>query len=131
MAVPSDLSRSNFSGPWQPKLTWGHAGQGNGSIPLDSSSTFSIGLMANDSGRTGMKTREGCPLSLSVLRFFYILIFFVCVGVVCSLEYRYRGGQKSMLDPLELELQPVMSYLMWALGTKLQSSARAVYTLNC
>lgn len=70
------------------------------------------------------------PLFLSVLRYFIILIFFVCVNVESSHEYRYRGVQKSILDPLELELQPVLSHLVWALGTELQSSARAVYVPN-
>lgn len=38
-------------------------------------------------------------------------------------------SQKS-LDPLELDLHVVVSHLMWVLGTKLGSSARAVSALR-
>lgn len=34
-------------------------------------------------------------------------------------------GQKRVLDSLELVLQVVVSHLMWVLGIKLRSSARA------
>lgn len=39
-------------------------------------------------------------------------------------------GQKWVLDLLELELQVVVSCWMWVLGTKLESTERAVNTLN-
>ena len=44
-----------------------------------------------------------------------------------------RGGQKRefRILHLELELQVVMSHLMWPLGIELQSSARAASLLNC
>lgn len=35
-------------------------------------------------------------------------------------------GQNRVLNPLELELQAIICHLMWVLGTKLQSSARAL-----
>ena len=38
--------------------------------------------------------------------------------------------QKSVFDPLELELQATVSCPMWVLQTKLKSSAGAVCTLN-
>jgi hypothetical protein len=41
-----------------------------------------------------------------------------------------RGGQKRVLDPLQLELQPVVSCLMWVLRTELRSFARATHGLN-
>ena len=40
------------------------------------------------------------------------------------------GGQKKVLESLELELQVIVSHLMWVLGTKFQSSGRGVSTLN-
>ena len=46
----------------------------------------------------------------------------VCVGA--------HGDQKRVLDPLELEFQVVVSCLMWVLGTKPRSSARAANTLT-
>jgi len=39
-------------------------------------------------------------------------------------------GQRRMPDPLELELQVVVSLLMWVLGVKLESSERAASDLN-
>lgn len=41
------------------------------------------------------------------------------------------GGQKRVLDPLELKLQGVVSHLMWVLGTKLKFSASSVCALTC
>lgn len=35
-----------------------------------------------------------------------------------------RGGQRRVLTPLDLELQAVVSSLVWALGTELGSSER-------
>jgi len=40
-------------------------------------------------------------------------------------------GQKRASDPLALEIQVVVSFLTWGLGTKLRFSARLVCTLNC
>lgn len=45
-----------------------------------------------------------------------------CVGT--------RGGQKMILDPLELELKSLVSSLVWVLGTKLQFSGGAASTLT-
>lgn len=47
---------------------------------------------------------------------------------VCGHVHRHagaHGGQKGTLNPLELRLQAVRSHLMWVLGPKLSSSARA------
>lgn len=41
-----------------------------------------------------------------------------CMPSVC-------GGQKKALDALELELQAIMGCLMWVLGTKPRSPAKA------
>jgi hypothetical protein len=40
------------------------------------------------------------------------------------------GGQRRMSDSLELELQAVVRYLMWVMGTELRSSGRVVNALN-
>lgn len=40
-----------------------------------------------------------------------------------------HGGQR-VSDPLELGLQVAVSHPMWALGTKLTASARAINVLN-
>ena len=41
------------------------------------------------------------------------------------------GGQEKALVSLELDLQVMVSSLVWAPGTKLGSSARAAIALNC
>ena len=41
-----------------------------------------------------------------------------------------QGSQKRMSRPLELELKVSVTHLAWLLGTKVRSSARAVYSLN-
>lgn len=40
-------------------------------------------------------------------------------------------NQKRELDPWDLELQVVMGYLTWMLGTKPSHSTRAARALNC
>lgn len=49
---------------------------------------------------------------------------------VCHMQVRARGGQKRLLDPVDLNLQAFVSYLMWAPGTKLGFSERVCYALN-
>jgi hypothetical protein len=49
----------------------------------------------------------------------------LCAPCVCSCLWRQRAS-----DPLELELQAVVSCLMWVLETEPGSSARAVSALN-
>lgn len=62
---------------------------------------------------------------------FMFLILCTCVCVFLSVCLCTRcmpsvsGGQKKALDALELELQASMSCLMWVLGTKLKSPAKA------
>lgn len=41
------------------------------------------------------------------------------------------GVQKEVPDQLELELQVVMCYPLWVLGTKLGFSEKAVHVFNC
>ena len=53
----------------------------------------------------------------------YINSAFICVSVA-------YGGQKRVLDPLELELQAFVSNLIWVLETILGSSVRATIVLN-
>lgn len=38
-------------------------------------------------------------------------------------------GQKAMLDPLELKM--VMSHLLWVLDPQIESSVRAMSSINC
>lgn len=40
------------------------------------------------------------------------------------------GGQKNVLDHLELELQAIVFFPMWFLGSELGSSARALSCLS-
>jgi|UPI0000F4FFFE hypothetical protein len=40
------------------------------------------------------------------------------------------GEDQEVLDPLELELQAVLSYPLWVLGIKIRSSGRAACVLN-
>lgn len=35
------------------------------------------------------------------------------------------------LDPLKLELQVLVNFMMWVLRTKLGTSVRSVHALNC
>ena len=53
----------------------------------------------------------------------------MCVSFVdlCS----GHRSQKKISEPLELELQVVVSHPVWVLGTKLGSSARATNAFNC
>lgn len=59
----------------------------------------------------------------------------MCVGGVgeegCAHECSARIGQKSVLHLLELELQVVVSQLMWILECKCGSSARGIYAPDC
>lgn len=52
----------------------------------------------------------------------------------CTYVYRVHagvfGGQESVLDPLELEQQTVVSHDVGVLGTKPKSTAREISTLN-
>lgn len=41
------------------------------------------------------------------------------------------GGQKNVSDPLELEFQVAVTWLVWALSIELMSSAKAVLTCDC
>lgn len=47
-----------------------------------------------------------------------------------SVYVHAQRGQKRVLEPLELELQGVVSCLMVMLGTELRFSGRAGHTLN-
>lgn len=47
-----------------------------------------------------------------------------------SYDFRCLQGRKRTSDPLELESQVVVSYLIWMLGSELKSSERAVNIHN-
>ena len=62
-------------------------------------------------------------------------IYFVCV-CVCLLDFIYtictqkpHGAQK-LSEPLELEVQVVLSHLIWVLGTEPRPSGRAASAAN-
>lgn len=40
-------------------------------------------------------------------------------------------GQERALNPLVIELQVVVSFLLWVLGTYIYSSVKAIHALNC
>lgn len=44
---------------------------------------------------------------------------------------RAHGGQKSKLNLVELELQVVVNYPTWLIGTEAGSSGRPVSSFNC
>ena len=60
----------------------------------------------------------------------------MCMNVLPACMFLYHmyagahGGQKRALDPLELELQIILS-AMWVSEIKPRSSARALIALNC
>lgn len=62
-----------------------------------------------------------CFLNAQVC-FAYIYVCIPCVHIAC-------GGQEKVSDSLELKLQMVVT--MWTLGTKPESSAKAVSAFNC
>lgn len=68
-------------------------------------------------------------LSLKFFTFYLHVYMCVCV-IVCYMCVDAKGGPKKVLDPLELDLQVVMSHLKWVLGTKLRSFERDASTLN-
>lgn len=51
-----------------------------------------------------------------------LILFFICVCQTCT---GAQGGRKRMSDPPELELQKVVRYLSWVLGTELWTSVAA------
>ena len=44
---------------------------------------------------------------------------------------RALTGQKRVSDTQELKLHMIVSWLMWVLGTKVQSSGKDASSLNC
>lgn len=69
---------------------------------------------------------------LLILRFYFWLCVSVCVCVCSMCKWvlcPQRSGEKRALDPLELELQAIMSHLMQMLGAKLWSSGKAARLL--
>ena len=52
-------------------------------------------------------------------------LLYVCLQLCGDLQKSEEG-----LDPLKMEFQVVVSYLMWEMGTELRSFARAAHALN-
>jgi hypothetical protein len=53
----------------------------------------------------------------------------MCVCVCVCVQYPKRPEEG--IDLLELQLQKLVTHLIWMLGAELGSSVRAVYALNC
>lgn len=62
---------------------------------------------------------NACSDSALYKDYYYICACAHMCALTCA---RARGGQKNVLDPLELELQATVSCPMWLLGTELGSS---------
>lgn len=63
----------------------------------------------------------------------YVYILYACVIVYAYMHTHVDacGGQKTALDPLELESQVLMSCPFWVMGTKLGSSGKHQVLFNC
>lgn len=64
---------------------------------------------------------------------FVFSYWYVCIcvcGHMCLWE-QVTGGQKEVLDPLEMKLQAVVKHCTRILGAKCRSSAKASCFLNC
>ena len=59
----------------------------------------------------------------------YVRVWFICLCIYVHACGTYRG-QKRISDPLELELQVVMSCLIWVQGTEIKPSGRASSILD-
>jgi len=67
-------------------------------------------------------------LSLSLHIYVHICLFKLCV---CVCAYKHRHPQRvGISGPLELELQTVVSCIMWLLGTELWTFGRAERAAN-
>ena len=70
------------------------------------------------------------PIHTPSLRpLFYCVYVCVLACLHVHMSTSALGGQKGVLDPLELELQAVVSCPGWVLGTKLGGPAGAVFFL--
>lgn len=65
-------------------------------------------------------------IKISKIKKIYFIIMGLCVCTWIQVSWRPKA-----LDPLELEIQMVISHPLWVLRTKFKSSARAVPTLKC
>lgn len=54
-----------------------------------------------------------------------------CILLYCMCIICVRGGQKKILEALELESSLVVRHSVWVLGAQPESSARSVPTLGC
>lgn len=64
---------------------------------------------------------------------FFEDLFYLCEhGYACLPHFAgASGGQKKVSVSLVLELQEVIRYSLWVLGTKLQSSRVTTNNINC
>lgn len=72
------------------------------------------------------------PYDFKLCAIYFVLFIFtlyVCVNIHISTACVpvAQGGQKGVSDPLEPELQVVVSHLLWVLRIKLKSSACALH----
>lgn len=59
------------------------------------------------------------------------MCIYECLSMVISCECCACGGQDRASDPLGLDLQLVVCWLMWVLRTKPGSAVRAATACNC
>jgi hypothetical protein len=77
-----------------------------------------------------------CPFPKLIFKKRFVLFYFGSVNLCLSMwegwagDAGARGGQRAP-DALQLELQDVVSHLMWVLGTELGSSRGAESSLDC
>lgn len=79
--------------------------------------------LSNGSEHPQLPNRESSKLQEAILSWFFFLMtyFRLCVYVYASESHACRRPEMS--EPLELDLQTVVSHLVRVLGTKLGSSA--------
>lgn len=66
-----------------------------------------------------------------ILFYFYFVLYYVYVYRFVHLSTLRTEGRRQCQIPLVLELQAILSHLLWVLGTKLAPSGRLESTLNC
>jgi hypothetical protein len=91
-------------------------------------------FMSGEVTKLGLSIWLGWDLDANILPSFptaqRLLVLIMCLyGLVNASEGAHRS-QKRVSDNLQVELQVVVSHLLWILGTKLRSSRRAMCILN-
>lgn len=82
-----------------------------------------------------IKNSVSCAYFLFITKFLFkkdlIELYVYICKTICTITSGVCRGQEKVTGPLDLELQEDRSCLMWVLGIKLWSSARAGQTFNC